>query len=68
MNMEINELSAEELDCVSGGGIVSDASAAIAAAARAIVDGINGALSGALPGGGLFHQGPSGVAPKSTWL
>jgi hypothetical protein len=73
------ELSAEELDFVTGGGLVSDAGAALVALSHAIVDGVKagvGALANAGPGGGLLGGavgpppgGPhSGVAPANTLM
>ena len=73
MNTETEELSMEALDCVCGGGIVSDAGAAIIATSHAIVDGITAAV-GALATVGAKNtnvniSGPhSGVAPANTLM
>lgn len=75
--MNVKELSAQELDCVTGGGIIGDANAVLIAASHAIVDGVLGGVgalanagSGCLGGGlGPLPGGSnSGIAPKSTWL
>jgi bacteriocin-like protein len=64
MNTNSEELSTEELDCVSGGGIASD----LAAGARAVAGLINAGLGALTGGGGVPSGGHSGGAPKSTWL
>jgi hypothetical protein len=71
--MKAREVSDDELDSVSGGGILGDFNTvlqAIGTAVHAAEGAMAGALSGiALGGSGAGSaSGSSGVAPKSTWL
>lgn len=76
MSTKTEELSMQALDGVCGGGIVSDAGAALIAISHAIVDGVKagvGALANAggsgLGGFGLGVPGThSGVAPANTLM
>jgi len=71
MNTKTEELSMEALDCVCGGGIVSDVGAVIVAASHAIADGPGLLITAASnAGGGIFGSGGASPAtwPKSTWL
>lgn len=67
MNTRTEELSDNELDCVSGGdNVIAGIGKAVWAAAEAVGNAIS-AISNAIPAG-AGSGSASGVAPKRTWL
>ncbi len=69
MNTRTEELSDDELDCVSGGdGVLNTVAKAFLAASEALGKAIDTISAVAGSGAGSGSGGGSGVAPKSTWL
>jgi hypothetical protein len=68
MDTKTHELSTEELDSISGSGIVSDATNVLVAGCKTIMGIVNDGLAIAGAGHATGSGGPSGGAPKGTWL